>query len=110
MEEKIIRLPESELEIMQMIWQLHAKGEKNITANLIMRSYPEITRLKLTTVLTLITRLQIKGFVSVSKEGRSNCYTPLIAVEDYRKFALEDFITRVFMGNRDELISMLNND
>ncbi len=107
MEDTIIKLPESELQIMQTIWDLYYDGEKNITAGLIMKRYPELTRLKLTTILTLITRLQIKGYVSVNKDGRSNCYTPLISREEYRKFALEDFIDKVYLGDRSALLSML---
>ena len=74
---------------------------------LIMKRFPALNRLKLTTVLTLITRLQMKDFISVNKEGRSNCYTPIIPLEEYRKFALEDFIERVFTGDREALVSML---
>lgn len=108
MAENIIKLPESELEIMQAIWALNAEGEKNVTAGLIMKRFPALTRLKLTTVLTLITRLQVKGFISVNKEGRANCYVPIISREDYRKFALNDFIEKVFTGERDTLLAMLN--
>ena len=49
----------------------------------------------------------MKDFISVNKEGRSNCYTPIIPLEEYRKFALEDFIERVFTGDREALVSML---
>ena len=86
---------------------LNAEGEKYVTAGLIMKRFPALNRLKLTTVLTLITRLQMKDFISVNKEGRSNCYTPIIPLEEYRKFALEDFIERVFTGDREALVSML---
>ena len=92
---------------MQAIWALNAEGEKYVTAGLIMKRFPALNRLKLTTVLTLITRLQMKDFISVNKEGRSNCYTPIIPLEEYRKFALEDFIERVFTGDREALVSML---
>ena len=103
MADNIIKLPESELEIMQAIWALNAEGEKYVTAGLIMKRFPALNRLK----LTLITRLQMKDFISVNKEGRSNCYTPIIPLEEYRKFALEDFIERVFTGDREALVSML---
>ena len=94
-------------ELRQAIWALNAEGEKYVTAGLIMKRFPALNRLKLTTVLTLITRLQMKDFISVNKEGRSNCYTPIIPLEEYRKFALEDFIERVFTGDREALVSML---
>ena len=96
MEEKMIKLPASELEIMQAIWVLDEEGEKFISASLIMKRFPALNRLKLTTVLTLITRLQNKGFINTEKLGRSNCYTPKISSADYRKFAYGDFVEKVY--------------
>jgi len=104
-----IKLPESELEVMQAIWALHTEGEKFISASLIMKRFPALCRLKLTTVLTLITRLQTKGFISIEKLGRANCYTPLIDVGEYREFVANDFVERVYAGNQMRLIANLLN-
>ena len=106
-EKKIIRLPESELEIMQAIWALKEDGEQWVSAGVIMKRFPEITRLKLTTVLTLITRLHNKGFISTEKIGRANSYTPIITSEEYRRFATEDFVKKVYMNDRMDLINKL---
>ena len=110
MEDKMIKLPASELEIMQAIWVLDEEGEKFISASLIMKRFPDLNRLKLTTVLTLITRLQNKGFINTEKLGRSNCYTPRISSADYRKFAYGDFVERVYRNDRMDLFSALVND
>lgn len=107
---KIIKLPESELEIMQAIWALHEEGEKFVSAGLIMKRYPALQRLKLTTVLTLITRLQTKGYIKAEKIGRSYCYTPLVTAEKYRKFASGDFVEKVYMNDKIGLISALVSD
>ncbi len=104
---EFIKLPESELEVMQAIWALDAEGEKFISAGLIMKRFPALTRLKLTTVLTLITRLQMKGFISAEKIRRANCYTPLIDREEYRRFAAEDFVEKVYGSNRISLVAAL---
>ena len=109
-DKKMIKLPESELEVMQAIWALHEEGEKYVSAGLIMKRFPALTRLKLTTVLTLITRLQIKGFITTEKLGRSNCYTPIINSADYRKFASGDFVEKVYMNDKMGLISALVSD
>lgn len=103
----MIKLPASELEIMQAIWLLDAEGEKFITASLAMKRCPGLQRLKLTTVITLINRLLIKGFVQVQKIGRSNGYIPLISYEEYRKFAYGDFLEKVYLNNKMDLISAL---
>ena len=101
-DKKMIKLPESELEVMQAIWALHEEGEKYVSAGLIMKRFPALTRLKLTTVLTLITRLQTKGFITTEKLGRSNCYTPIINSADYRKFASGDFVEKVYMTKNED--------
>ena len=110
MEDTMTKLPASELEIMQAIWVLDEEGEKFISASLIMKRFPALNRLKLTTVLTLITRLQNKGFIRTEKLGRSNCYTPLISSPDYRKFAYSDFVEKVYRNDRMDLFSALVND
>ncbi len=107
---KIIKLPESELEIMQAIWALNEEGDHGVSAGLIMKRFPDLQRLKLTTVLTLITRLQTKGYIKTEKIGRSNCYTPIISSEEYRKFASGDFVEKVYMNDRIGLISALVSD
>ncbi|MBQ8371041.1 MAG: BlaI/MecI/CopY family transcriptional regulator [Clostridia bacterium] len=109
-ERKIIKLPESELEIMQGIWVLNEEGEKFVSASLVMKRFPALQRLKLTTVLTLITRLQTKGFIKTEKLGRSNCYTPIISSADYRKFATGDYVKKVYLGDKMDLISALVSD
>lgn len=109
-EKKIIKLPESELEIMQGIWVLNEEGEKFVSASLVMKRFPALQRLKLTTVLTLITRLQTKGFIKTEKIGRSNCYTPLIPSDEYRRFATGDYVKKVYLGDKMDLISTLVSD
>ncbi len=109
-DKKIIKLPESELEIMQAIWSLHDSGEEHVTAGMVMKGFPSLNRLKLTTILTLVTRLQSKGFITTEKVGRSNCYTPLISSAEYRKFASDDFVKKVYMDDRMGLISALISD
>lgn len=109
-EKKIIKLPESELEIMQGIWALSEEGEKFVSASLVMKRFPALNRLKLTTVLTLITRLQTKGFIKTEKLGRSNCYTPIIPSDEYRKFASDDFVKKVYMNDKMDLITNLVSD
>ena len=110
MEDRMIKLPASELEIMQAIWTLDEEGEKFISASLVMKRFPALNRLKLTTVLTLITRLQTKGFIRTEKLGRSNCYTPLITSAEYRRFAYGDFVEKVYRSDRLDLFSALISD
>lgn len=101
---EFIKLPESELEIMEAIWALYEEGEKGITATMVVKHFPALNRLKLTTVLTLINRLAAKGFVTIEKIGRSNCYTPVVDVHAYRRFIAGDFVHRAFLDDPMELL------
>ena len=73
------RLPDSELELMMIIWD----AGRGITRNEIEERLPQDRRLSAMTILSFLSRLQEKGFVCVRKEGRNNVYEPLIRKEDY---------------------------
>ena len=92
---KIKRLPESELEIMQIIW----KEEAPVSRMTIERALQERHPLAPTTILTLLTRLCEKGFLSLKKEGRSNLYDPLITEREYLACESRSFLDRMFGGS-----------
>lgn len=107
---ELAKLPKSELTIMQLIWEMRRLGEpvENITAGNLMQRYPDkIGHLKLTTVLTLISRLINKNFIRAEKIGRSYCYIPLVDEEEYKSFAAKDFVSTVFKNDALSLISAL---
>lgn len=105
--EHFIKLPESELRLMQAVWALHDAGEENITAAALMTADEGLARLKLTTVLTLATRLMGRGYLSAERRGRAHCYTPLVSEADYRAQAAAEFITSIYNSNPGELISAM---
>ena len=105
--ENFIKLPESELRLMQAVWALHAAGEPDITAAALMSADEGLSRLKLTTVLTLITRLAGRGFLTIEKRGRANCYTPLVSEADYKAQAAAEFIATVYESKPGDLLSAL---
>ena len=91
----IKRLPESELEIMQIIW----KEEPPVSRMTIERALQEKHPLAPTTILTLLTRLCEKGFLSLKKEGRYNLYDPLITEREYLACESRSFLDRMFGGS-----------
>ena len=93
--EEIKRLPESELEIMQIIWKKSAP----VSRVDIEQALQETHLLAPTTILTLLTRLCEKGFLSLKKEGRSNLYEPLITEKEYLAAESRSFLDRVFHGS-----------
>lgn len=109
----IVKLPESELAVMQLIWDMHRAGEPSdsVTAGNLMERYPDrIGHLKLTTVLTLISRLIGKKFIRAEKTGRAYCYIPLVDEEEYKKMAAQDFVKTVYNSDTRGLISALVSD
>ena len=84
------KLPESELQIMQLIWDMDKKGVKDIHAGALLAAYPDqIGHLALTTVLTLISRLQLKGFIDLEKHARANCAIVLADENEYKRRTLQ---------------------
>ena len=77
--EKLRRLPDSELEVMQVLWSLSAPVARSAVETALAETHP----MAQTTVLTLLSRLAEKGFIAVEKAGRGSVYTPLVARHDY---------------------------
>lgn len=94
-EKDIKRLPESELEIMQIIWNETTPVSRMMIESSLNKTHP----LAPTTILTLLTRLCEKGFLSLQKEGRTNLYEPLISEKEYLAVESRSFLDRVFHGS-----------
>lgn len=86
------RLPDTELEVMKAVWA--APGVRATRAEL-------ETRLAAlgwatNTFNTYLTRLTEKGFLSCEKQGKANCYTPLVTREEYLQFESRSVLSKVF--------------
>ena len=92
---EIKRLPESELEIMQIIWKNPAPVSRMTIEDALQKIHP----LAPTTILTLLTRLCEKGFLSLEKDGRTNLYTPLVSEREYLAAESRSFLDRLFGGS-----------
>lgn len=95
MKENIRRLPDSELEVMQIVWN----HEPPVSRATIEREVSTRHTLATTTILTLLTRLCEKGFLSIEKQGRANLYTPLIARRDYLAFESRSLLDKLYGGS-----------
>ena len=81
MKKKFPRLPDSELEVMMALWNGHPDMTRLEVETYLNRK----KHLALTTVLSMLTRLEKKKFVSVKKDGRTNLYNPLVTREAYQQ-------------------------
>ena len=94
-EKDIKRLPESELEIMQIIWNETTPVSRMTIESALNKTHP----LAPTTILTLLTRLCENAFLSLQKEGRTNLYEPLISEKEYLAVESRSFLDRLFHGS-----------
>lgn len=96
------RLPEAELEIMQIVWDADANKE-TITSNYIYERFSQMRGWALPTLMTVLTRLVKKGYLSCEKRGRSNFYGVIITRDEYIQYEANSVYTRVFCSNMDLL-------
>lgn len=102
------RLPESELGIMLVLWN----GTPPMTRPEIEKVINTKKNLAPTTILSLLTRLEAKNFVEVTKQGKMNLYTPLVSQTDYQAHesrsvleklygnSLKKFVTSLYQGKK----------
>ena len=95
MREHIRRLPDSELEVMQAIWSCWPPVSRADIEKCLEYSYP----IAQTTLLTLLTRLTEKGFLSVDKAGRGKIYTPTLSQQEYLAEQGNRFFNKLCGGN-----------
>ncbi|MEE3460091.1 MAG: BlaI/MecI/CopY family transcriptional regulator [Candidatus Faecousia sp.] len=103
MADKKLRLPDAELEVMQLLWSLPAPAARATVETEMKKLRP----MAQTTLLTLLSRLAEKGFVHIEKRGRSSFYTPLIRRGDYQARQSKRFLDQVFGGSIPAFASAL---
>ena len=97
------RLPDSELELMMIIWD----AGKPVTRTEIEERLPRERRLSATTILSFLSRLEEKGFVRVQKDGRSNVYEPLIQKEAYLRAESRSIWKRLYQNSIENFMAAL---
>lgn len=104
---KIERLPESELEVMLVLW--HEK--KPMSAGEITKKLSETHGWKSGTVHVLLERLGERGFVTCDKSGYKHLYSPSVNEAIYRRGEERTMMHRFFGGSAKNMIaSLLNAD
>ena len=95
-----IVLYERELEVMEVLWE---RGSATVAE---VREALE-DEMAYTTVLTVLRRLEEKGFVGHDEEGRAHRYRPLVERAQARESALERLTRRLFQGSPELLLTHL---
>lgn len=95
MKNVIRRLPDAEQEVMQAIWACTAPVVRTDIEKILYKTHP----MAMTTLLTLLTRLSEKGFITIEKNGRRSYYTPCISREDYLAAQSKSFVDKLCGGS-----------
>ena len=92
---KLSSLPDGELEIMQIVWQ----SEPPVSRGVIEEALNGRRKRAPSTILTFLTRLCERGFLSVERRGRTNLYTPLVTRKDYLAGESRRMLDRLYGGS-----------
>jgi BlaI family transcriptional regulator, penicillinase repressor len=93
------KLNEKEEQVMQIIWRLGKAFVKEIYDDL------EEPKPPITTLSSLVRKLETEGWLDHEAFGKTHRYFPLIAKEDYRKYSFRDMVDNYFGGSPTELLS-----
>ena len=97
------RLPDSELEIMMIIWEL----DKAVTRMEIESHMAGEKKLSPTTILSFLSRLEEKGFVAVEKEGKNNVYIAMVDKEIYVQKESWNILKRLYQNSIKNFLTAL---
>ena len=89
------KIPDAELELMMIIWD----AEKPVTRVEIEEKLSEDRDVLPNTILTLLTRLEKRGFLKKVRDGKINYYSALVDKEPYLKEASQGILNRMFKGS-----------
>lgn len=105
MDKSLERLPDAEYVVMQVIWQ----SEHPIKTSTILTKLHEEQEKdwNISTLQSLLSRLQQRGFIDFSNEGRFKLYFPLIDQELYTKQETESFFRRFHHSSFKSLFASL---
>ena len=99
------RLPDSELEVMQAVWCCTPPASKDDIRNQMGDAHPMAE----TTLLTFLSRLTDKGFLSVELKRRKKYYTPCVSQEDYLAAQSKRFLDQLCGGSIPTFAAALCN-
>ena len=97
------RLPDAEFELMRIMWHTTCPVTSTILAGLL----PEGIDWKAQTILTLLKRMEKRGFVSSHKEGKERLYIPLVTEMEYMEFEARMLSRRYEKGSLLGLVGSL---
>lgn len=103
---KLGKLSETEMEVMQTIWELAAP----ITVAQLLAIFEESKGWKTSTLSTILSRLIDKGFLTKEMKGKVNFYDTILTLQEYQKHETKSLLTTLYGGNVKNLVAALVDD
>ena len=98
--EEFQSLSQSEMEIMQVIWETAAP----VTTTYLQEVFSH-NGWKGQTIATFMARLVEKGVLTVVRQGKSNVYTPALSQEQYRQREAANVIDSMYHGSLRDFLA-----
>ena len=93
------RLNAKEEQIMQILWELENAFMKDIWEAL------DEPRAPITTIASIVKKLEKEGFIDHEAFGRTHRYFPAIKKEDYRQSSFKRLVDNYFGGSPKQFLS-----
>lgn len=98
-------ISDAEWKVMEALWRKHPASARQV-----LEQIEDDTHWAYTTVKTMLSRLMEKGVLSVTKEGNTSFYQPVITRAQARRTALRSLVDKAFDGAFGPLIHFLLTD
>ena len=103
---KLGRLSDVEMEIMQTIWGLAIP----VTVAQLVAIFKDSKDWKNSTVATMLERIMAKGFLAKEAKGKTNYYNIVATLEDYQKQEGRSIISSLYGGSIKNFMAALAED
>jgi BlaI family penicillinase repressor len=102
----LTRLPETEFEVMSVVW----KNTPPVTTTTFMNQLGNEKGWKLQTLVTLLNRLTERSFLRSEKLGKKRTYYPCVKQEDYRQYETALFVERYHHNSLFQLVNAFSGN
>ena len=100
MKKELVSLPDAEFEVMDALWSCEA--EYAPTTEILAKMN---TEKKAQTVLTMLSRLSEKGFLSSRKNGKERLWKAEVTRGEYSSFEAKKLVNKIYGGSLSRLVS-----
>jgi len=100
---KLGRLSETEMEVMQVIWDLATP----VTVSGLLAIFVENKGWKSSTMSTILSRLMGKGYLTKKTGGKLNYYNANLSLQDYQKYEAQSLLANLYGGNVRNFVAAL---